>query len=158
MSIKPPMKKSIQQILKAYYSAQRIERENYWIYYYFEKVGIKGLYNIRDAYNNYLPGYENMADERNKNISRTISGENHPAYGKSSWNKDKKLTAEHKRKLSENHADVSKEKNPFYGRKHTIEALEKNRQAHLGKITSNETKKKLSDAMKASWAKRLSLS
>ena len=36
------------------------------------------------------------------------------------------------------------EKNPFYGKHHTEENKEKNRQAHLGKHHSEKTKKKMS--------------
>jgi len=43
-----------------------------------------------------------------------------------------------------------RENNPFYGKHHTEEANEKNRQAHLGKThkTSEETKAKISNSLK----------
>ncbi len=54
-------------------------------------------------------------------------------------------------------ARLTGENNPFYGKHHTEEAKEKNRQAHLGennscygKHLSEETKKKISDANKIS--------
>ena len=39
------------------------------------------------------------------------------------WCKGKILTEEHKRKISENHADMKGEKNPFYGKKHTNKTI-----------------------------------
>ena len=39
--------------------------------------------------------------------------------------KGRKFSDEHKRKLSENHADISGDKNPFYGKKHSDEVLSK---------------------------------
>jgi 5-methylcytosine-specific restriction endonuclease McrA len=56
------------------------------------------------------------------------------------------------------------EDNPFFGRKHTPEALEKNRQAHLGKNVGNSYAKgyrhtadacaKIAAAMKTTWEQR----
>jgi len=62
------------------------------------------------------------------------------------WNKGKKLSEEYRKKLSDAHkgkkpsletrkklSECRKgEKNPFYGKNHTEEAKEKNRQSHLG--------------------------
>ena len=39
--------------------------------------------------------------------------------------KGRKFSDEHKRKLKENHADISGDKNPFYGKKHSDEVLSK---------------------------------
>lgn len=44
--------------------------------------------------------------------------------------------------------DMNGEKNPFYGKKHKPEVIEKDRQAHLGKKYSEETKQKHRDKVK----------
>lgn len=48
------------------------------------------------------------------------------------------VSLETRRKVSENHADVSGEKHPMYGRKHSSEAIEKMRQAGLGRPSSRK--------------------
>ena len=45
------------------------------------------------------------------------------ANGGEGWN-DAKFTEEHKKNISKNHADVSGDKNPMFGRHHTIEVIE----------------------------------
>jgi len=57
----------------------------------------------------------------------------------------KKLSEEHKKKVSLNHADVSGERNPMFGKTHTKEVREKLRKFNLGKSLSFETKKKMSE-------------
>lgn len=49
------------------------------------------------------------------------SGYNHESGG----NLNKKASEETKKKISKNHADVSKENNPFYNKKHTKESIGK---------------------------------
>jgi len=44
--------------------------------------------------------------------------------------------------------------NPFYGKTHTPEAIEKMRAANVGKIVSQETREKMRMAAKRSWEKR----
>ena len=56
-------------------------------------------------------------------------------YGKSPANKGKTASLETKTRLS---AIRTGEKNPFYGKHHTEEAKERNRQAHLGKPAWNK--------------------
>lgn len=90
-----------------------------------------------------------------------LSGENNPMYGKNSEDymtpdaiitkrskqsaalKGKHFSEEHKNNLSIYHADFSGENHPMYGKHHTIESNEKNRQAHLGTkwINNNEITK-----------------
>ena len=48
------------------------------------------------------------------------------------WNKGQHLTEEHKRKISENHVDVSGINNPFYNKTHTKEAKNKISEAKKG--------------------------
>lgn len=75
---------------------------------------------------------------------------------KTAWNKGKTLSKDHRNKISMTHVGktpwnknrhptyVQGENHPMYGKHHTEEANEKNRQAHLGKKFSFETIKKLS--------------
>ena len=59
-----------------------------------------------------------------------------------------KLSEEHRRNISKNHADVSGEKNPMYGRKHTEEVKQLSRELNTGKVASIETRLKLSEKTK----------
>ena len=78
----------------------------------FDKNFIRGHSN---STNHPLKGKKNFAlSERN----RKNSGEKHPFYGK---------------KRPDISAKFSGENAPFYGKQHTPEAIEKNRQSHLGK-------------------------
>lgn len=56
-----------------------------------------------------------------------------------------KKTEEHIRKIMESRRSYKGEGSPWYGKKHTEESKEKNRQAHLGKHPSETTRKKMSD-------------
>lgn len=62
--------------------------------------------------------------------------------------RNRKITEETKHKISQNHADISGEKNPMYGKHHTKETREKIRQANLGKKLSQEHKDKISKSEK----------
>lgn len=62
--------------------------------------------------------------------------------------KNREITEETKRKISENHADISGEKNPMYGKHHTEETKEKLRQKNLGKKLTQEHKDKISKSSK----------
>lgn len=55
------------------------------------------------------------------------------------------VSEEYKKQLSEWYSGV---KNPFYGKKHTAESIEKMSEAHRGKIPSEETRKKRSQTAK----------
>jgi group I intron endonuclease len=60
-------------------------------------------------------------------------------------NTGRKHTQEARMKMSElMKGKTGGEKNPMYGKKHTIESKEKNRISHMGKTASRETKAKLS--------------
>lgn len=48
------------------------------------------------------------------------------------------LTEEHKKNLSINHADVTGERNPFFGKTHTIETKQKIAKSKLGKVGPNK--------------------
>ena len=100
---------------------------------------------------------ETKAKLREKALERDMSGENNPMFGKhhtekakesirqsrlgkSSWNKGVPCSEEQKANLREKaiERDLSGENNPFYGKHHTEEAKERNRQAHLGKPSWNK--------------------
>ena len=49
-----------------------------------------------------------------------------------------KVSSETRKKVSEHHADVSGENHPMYGRKHSDEAIEKMRQAGIGRPSSRK--------------------
>lgn len=53
-----------------------------------------------------------------------------------------------KKKISENHADIVGNKNPFYGKKHTKESIEKIRKSRKYIIFSQKTKNKISCSLK----------
>ena len=108
---------------------------------------------------------ETKAKLRAKALERDMSGERNPNYGKHhteeakekirqarlgkpSCNKGKPLSEETKAKLRESALarDLSGERNPFFGKHHTEEAKEKNRQAHLGKPLTDEHKAKIGEA------------
>ena len=73
---------------------------------------------------------------RNKKISDSKKGENHPMYGKHH-------TEETKQKISK----ANKGKNsPMYGKHHTEETKQKISEIHKGKKLSEETKQKMSKA------------
>ena len=48
------------------------------------------------------------------------------------------VSLETRMKVSEHHADVSGEKHPMFGRKHSKEAIEKMRQAGIGRPSSRK--------------------
>ena len=94
---------------------------------------------------------------------RLANPQNHPMYGKKHSKetilkmKNKTVSEETKRKISENHADISGIKNPFYGKKHSEESKKKLSLSHKGQIAwnkgkrdiySEETKRKMSEAKK----------
>jgi len=88
---------------------------------------------------------------------RRLSEEAKRKIGKA--HKGKIVTEETKKKMSKNHADINGEKNPFFGKRHTPEALKKmseNRKGknagekhhYFGKHRSEEVKRKISDKNK----------
>ena len=59
-----------------------------------------------------------------------------------------KLSQEHKDKVSLNHADVSGDKNPMYGKTHTNEVKQILKDFHTGRTATPETKLKMSKRKK----------
>lgn len=76
-----------------------------------------------------------LTNEWKENISKSIKGEKHPFYGK-------KLSAEHRKHLSESHIGL-----PSYGgmagKNHTKDSKKKISEALKGHKTSDETKEKI---------------
>lgn len=113
----------------------------------YKTLNIQNGYNVAEGgYNNPFVGKtEKEMDEFKRKVSESrkgqMIGENNPFYGK-------KHTEETKNKISKNHANVSGENNPNYGKQMSESQKEKLRQINIGKIISEETKNKISRAMK----------
>ncbi len=126
------------------------EREQYWVNF-FGSVYPAGYNKTCGGISKLTVSDDTREKIRQNALARDIRGEKNPHYGKhhtddvketirqarlrrTPWNKGMKgvthHTAEHKAKIG---AAVSGEKNGFFGKHHTEEAKEKNRQAHLGK-------------------------
>lgn len=127
------------------------EREQYWVNF-FRSVYPAGYNKTCGGISKIIVTDETREKIRQNALARDISGEKNPHYGKhhtdeareairqsrlgkSSWNKGIPCSDEQKAILSEKalERDLSGERNGFYGKHHTEEAKEKNRQAHLGK-------------------------
>ena len=103
-------------------------------------------------------------------MSVAQSGENHPFFGKHhtaktkativsklKGKKRKPFSAEHKAKISANHADVSGEKNPNYGKPRPPETRAKISAANKGKPSPLKGKKRPPEVVakiKATWARK----
>ncbi|MBR6712489.1 MAG: GIY-YIG nuclease family protein [Selenomonadaceae bacterium] len=108
------------------------EREQYWVAFY-DCVHPKG-------YNRTIGGIKHL--KHSETTCEQISKANR---GKSSAKKGVPHTDEEKANLS---AKMKGENNPMYGKHHTTEAKEKNRQSHLGKHHTPETIASISAAVK----------
>ena len=134
-------------------------------------------YNLTDG----GEGLVNPSDETRAKMSANrpdVSGENNPNYGKKTppevcakisasnkgktkGKKRKSLSAEHKAKVSANHADFSGENNPMYGKKHSPETIAKisakaksRPSSRKGKKHTPETCAKIAVAQKLVWARK----
>ena len=114
-------------------------------------------YNVLYDSSNYSDNYRKSVSEAVKSSSKnkeraeklkeTMKGKNNPFYGKHHTKETiekmrnvklgKKLTEEHKKKISEHNT------RPFLGKHHTKETIEKMRNAKLGKKLTEEHKKKV---------------
>lgn len=118
------------------------EREKYWIKYFRDKGHI--LYNISEGGS----GKEHIQETKNK-ISKSLSGVNHPMYGRKgiiNHNFGKKRSKEVCERISK--GSTGKRigiLNPNYGKKASEETLLKLRNSHLGKTLSESAKKKVSE-------------
>lgn len=109
-------------------------------------------------------------------FGRDVSGKNNPMYGKhhsdktkckisryqrtpeiclniskskignTPWMKGKKHTEESKNKMRENSPDYHGENNPFFGKKHSDDTIEKIRKGNIGRKESQDTRRKKSEA------------
>ena len=119
------------------------EKETYYIREYNSNNTEVG-YNLTDSSQNYsLETREKMGRH---NRGRKLSEEQKKRL--MDINKGKKLSEETRRKISENHADVSGEKNPMWGKHRSEEVKEKLREANLGKVCSDEVREKISEKHK----------
>lgn len=64
------------------------------------------------------------------------------------FHKGRKRLEKTKQLMKSNHLDFTDENNPFYGKKHTEEVKNKNREFHLGKKHTEEAKQKIAKATK----------
>ena len=84
---------------------------------------------------NYTPGgdfAQSTVPDIAKKISKSMSGQNNPNYGKK------------KPELSKRNSQNIGSKNPMYGKHHTKETIDKIRESKIGKKLSDETHKKMS--------------
>ncbi|MBQ6296595.1 MAG: hypothetical protein IJK81_02750 [Selenomonadaceae bacterium] len=105
-------------------------REQYWINF-FDCVHPKGYNKTHGGIRCFT-----FSEETRKRISQANRGKPSP-------NKGKTASPETRAKLSASRIGA---KNHFYGKHHTAESNEKNRQAHLGKPLTEEHKAKIGEA------------
>ena len=127
------------------------EREQYWVAT-FDSVYPNGYNKTCGGISKLTVSDDTREILRQNALARDLSGENNPNFGKKHtdeareiirqarvgkppWNKGITCSEEQKAVLREKalERDISGENNPFFGKHHTEEAKEKNRQAHLGK-------------------------
>lgn len=108
-------------------------------FYIIELCDINIL-NEREVY--YIDLYETLS--RDKGYNLTSGGGANKQYSQEVCEKisqalmGHEVSLETRIKVSQNHADVSGEKHPMYGRKHSEEAIEKMRQAGIGRPSSRK--------------------
>ena len=108
-------------------------------FYIIELCDVSMLNNL-EVY--YIDFYETL--DRDKGYNLTSGGGENKRYSKEVREKisnaliGHEVSLETRMKVSKNHADVSGEKHPMYGKKHSEEAKEKMRQAGLGRPSSRK--------------------
>ena len=120
------------------------EKEKELIDFYDSRNPEKG-YNTREGGSNG-PLSEEAKEKLRETMTGRYDGENNPFYGKTHSEETKRIIRE-KNKVHSVNRDISGEKNPMWGRKLTPEEREK-RKSMLGKHHLEETKKKMSEAIK----------
>lgn len=145
---------SVKLIEKCNSQEELNEREIYWIAYY-NAAKDENYYNIGaggTSWNNsfnYRPKEERSIIISKANRERFKDPKERYKCG--NGRRGCKLTLEQKAKLG-----LSGKLHPMYGKHHTEEAKNKNRQAHLGKKLSTETKRKISQSNKGKHNRKLS--
>lgn len=139
--------------------------DNQKIVYAFWMMAHCGSKNIQERYQCTPEEYEQARISFSEMWSKNHSGQNAPMFGKhhtenackaiSESKKNKHPSDEARKKMSENHADVSGENNPFYNQHHTDETKKKLRESwtderrlktsivHKGKTVSESTREKI---------------
>ena len=115
---------SFEMLEECYSLEEALDREVFWIAELETTNSSKG-YN--KTFGGDIPVF---TEEMKKNISKSLMGHSH--------------SEETRKKISENHADVSGRNNPMYGVPCTEENKEKLRKLHFGTKRSLETKQKMS--------------
>jgi len=129
------------------------KREIYWIDFY-DSANPKIGYNLtKGGKGNFgwIPSKETKKKMSKFKIEKYV-GENNPFYGK-------KHSQEARKKMSENHADVSGKNHPMFGKHHTQESRRKMSKSKVGKYVgennpmfgkhpSLETRRKMSESAK----------
>lgn len=124
------------------------------------KLDIKLVNEIRRKYstNNYSQSrLANEYDVSRATVQAVVNGRSWKEEGfekinrefkQVPWNKGIPHSKETRKKMSDNHADVSGEKHPMYGKTHTEEAKIKIRESRSKQIFSEEIQKKKSEKLK----------
>lgn len=108
-------------------------------FYIIELCDVEVL-NEREVY--YIDFYDTL--NRDKGYNLTSGGGQNKYYSKEVCEKISQalmghsVSLETRMKVSEHHADVSGEKHPMFGRKHSKEAIEKMRQAGIGRPSARK--------------------
>lgn len=114
-------------------NAWNIYKEQSFVFYILEQCD-------RDRLDDVEIYYIKLFDTENRDYGYNIE---------SGGNSNKTISAETRAKMSEIRSGWCGEKNPFYGKCHTDETKQINREAHLRENLSLETLQKMSDAQKA---------
>lgn len=130
------------EIIEECTKEEKRQREDYWINFYLDKLGGEKICNFRYSGGaKYLPSVVNpllgkpLSDVHKKAIKDNAArGENNAAK-----------RPEVRKKISESKIG---DKNHNFGKPQSIEAREKNRQAHLGKSHNEEWNRHVSEALK----------
>ena len=107
-----------------------------------EEMFIRLFDSTNEGYNtsSYGNSHYERTEEQKRKMSEAKIGEKNPNFGKH-------FSEEHKRKISDNHADFSGENNPNFGKHHSEETKRRISEANTGKHFSEESKRKISQSM-----------
>lgn len=99
----------------------------------------------------YIKKYHDIGEALFSN--QDYRGKNNGMYGISRFKEDNPMYGKHhtkeaRKKMSENHANFSDKNNPMYGKHHTKETRIAISKANIGKIHSEESRRKMSNSRK----------